>query len=306
MSTHRIRQLAIGVFCWGLLGVVPAGAAPVSPAETNQIAALLAEYAERSDFVALPSLSSDELTAVADGKPVISVLTDQVGGHDDDVVATRLFGWQVVDAPRLLTWLAVLEGPGEGVKGRFARALVARRDNGAYVRYQHIDLPWPFKDRDWVILCEKNVALAEQSAGRIWEHHWSLATHGTDLVESAFEGGGLPGITRQMLDDSIYLPANRGAWIFFELGANRTLVVGYLDVDLGGRFPRALVRRFAEGELRSGFETIKASSSRKYLEYEAKPLVYDGYGRPISVRAALAAGLAWKSRPELMTSTGGR
>src|SRR5262249_14474385 len=152
---------------------------------------------------------------------------------------------------------------------------------GAYVTYQHMDLPWPLRDRQWVILSEKNVALADATADRIWEHRWSLVSHGEEVLETAYAEGRISGVTRQQLDGSVYLAANRGAWILFDLGHERTLVAAYLDVDLGGRLPGSLVRSFTKRQLKSELQALKSLSSADGT-YNEQPMLHDGHGLPIS------------------------
>jgi plasmid stability protein len=173
--------------------------------------------------------------------------------------------------------------------------MLSRLPDGAYVRYQHVDLPWPFQDRQWVIHCKKNPALARRSNGRIWEHHWSLQADGQQLLRSALDSGRLPDNLHAATRDAIYLPANRGAWIVFELDAALTLVVAFVDVDFGGRVPDSLLRTFTQRQLKSGFKRIRDTSTRVDTTYMADPVVHDGFGLPISVDAALAAGAAWPS-----------
>jgi hypothetical protein len=204
---------------------------------------------------------------------------------------------QVVDAPRLLVWVSLL-GESDELSGKVKRALLANKPAGAYVTYQHMDLPWPFKDRQWVILSEKNSALADESADRIWEHRWSLVPRDEDVLETAHAEGRSSGVTRQQLDDSVYLAANRGAWILFDLGHERTLVAAYLDVDLGGEFPGALVRSFTKRQLKSELKALKALR-RADSTYNEQPMVHDGHGLPISRWTVLEASGPWLAQSRL-------
>jgi hypothetical protein len=247
----------------------------------DTIVRALSRYAGAHRFVELPLLANEDLEALAKGGVVMRVHARHDDAGVDDAVGAQAFGFQVIDAPRLHTWIALLGGPGSGSEGRFTRAMLERMPVGAYVRYQHVDLPWPFQNRHWAIHCEKNLAIARQSDGLIWEHHWSLHPHGEAMVHSAVSKGLLPATLRDKLESAIYLPANRGAWILFDLGHGRTLVVAYVDVGLGGRVPETLVRTFAQRQLRSGFDAIRGNSARAYDQYRADPVVHDGFGLPI-------------------------
>ena len=241
----RASLAAIALLAFGDVG---AGEPPSKPLG-DTIPALLELYSKLGDFH-LPDLSPAEATALVAGESFVTVFDDPGSGRANDAGAMRVAGMQVVDAPRLLVWVSVL-GESDELSGKVKRTVLANQPAGAYVTYQHLDLPWPFKDRQWVILSEKNLALADDTSGRIWEHRWSLVPRSEDVLETAYAEGRISGVTRQNLDDSVYLAANRGAWILFDLGSQRTLVAAYLDVDLGGRFPGALVRSFTKRQLKS-------------------------------------------------------
>jgi hypothetical protein len=294
---HRFASAVALLVCCLMIG--SAVGTPV--VSSDQVSDLLSRYAESGGRFKLPALSGKDLQSVSRGESVIRVSAEPGGAGADEVVASQTFGFQIVEAPRLLAWLALLGGSGEGTEGRYTRALLERLPEGAYVRYQHIDLPWPFKDRHWVIRCEKNAALARRSDGRIWEHHWTLEAEGKNLLQRAIDAGRLARIRSGSIDDALYLPANRGAWILFDLGAGRTLVVAHVDVDFGGAIPDGVLRAFAQHQLRSGFEALKKSSARVHLEYRADPQVHDGFGLPIPVQAVQAEALSWK-RPTRLAS----
>jgi hypothetical protein len=281
---HRLAPPVILAVCCLMIG----SAVGTPATSVDEISGLLSRYAESGGRFKLPALSGKDLQSVSQGESVVRVSAESGGAGADEVVASQTFGFQIVEAPRLHAWLALLGGSGEGKEGRYTRAMLTRLPEGAYVRYQHLDLPWPFKDRHWVIRCEKNAALAKRSDGRIWEHYWSLEADGKDLLRRAMEAGRIAGIRSGGVNDAIYLPANRGAWILFDLGAGRTLVVAHVDVDFGGAIPDGVLRAFAQHQLRSGFEALKQSSVRAHLEYKADPQVHDGFGLPIPVQAAQA------------------
>jgi hypothetical protein len=258
------------------------GACHAATPESIQLA--LAQYSGPHRFVDLPELAPEDLDALSRGDAVIHVHAPLAEGAGDETASAVTYAFQVVDAPRLQTWIALLGGPGVGTEGRFTRAMLQPLADGAYVRYQHVDLPWPVQNRHWTILCEKNIAMARQSSGRIWEHHWTLLPDGPARVKDALADGRLPASLSDKLADAIYLPANRGAWILFELDLEQTLVIAYADVGLGGRVPTTLVRMFAKRQLLSGFETIRRDSGKAYAAYKAHPVVHDGFGQPILVR----------------------
>ena len=259
---------------------------------------LLAQYSEQGDL-RLPNLSPVELGTLATGTPLVMLYRDPTAEPGDKVHAMGVVGWQVVRAPRLLVWLSLL-GAREDSSARRQHVVLTRRPAGTYISYHHIDLPWPFKDRHWLLLSEKNLSLASDSHDDIWEHRWSLLPPDESQLEAAYETGRVPGLTRKAFDDSVYLIANQGAWIVFDLGAEGTLVAATMDIDLGGRFPDALVQSFAKHQMREFFESLNTLSG---ADYAANPVIDDGRGVPITEEAALREARYWAERPPLVAAS---
>ena len=299
MQTRRPVQTlalraALAALAFGQLGPTRAEDVPVDGPLAAQIPQLLEQYARQGDFQ-LPNLSVTELDTLAAGEAIVALFRDPAVTPTEQADTQRLVGWQVVNAPRLLVWLSILGGNEESSQ-RLNHAVLLQRTAGAYVSYHHMGLPWPFKDRQWTLLCEQNVSLAEQSHDVIWEHRWSLLPRDSALLEGAYERGLMPGLARRALDDSVYLRANRGAWILFDLGAGGTLVAASMDVDFGGHIPDAIVRTFARHQLRTFLESLSAVRGRHYAE---TPLVHDGRGLPITHAAAMIAAQLEPDSPRI-------
>lgn len=250
----------------------------------------LAWYADNGS-IPLPELSDEELDDLSEGEPVVWMAEPEVDANGE-TAGMGIVGLHVIDTPRLLVWLSVLGGNYER-DSRLTAVMLDRDDAGAFTRYQHIDLPWPVRDRHWIIRSTKNTALAAASDGVAWEHRWSLHPQGTRLLGELFAGEGVAGLDKDTPQETIYLPANQGAWALIELDRDRTLVVGYLDVDLGGRFPRTLVRTFASRQLKKGLLRLGEMSRRVHLSYRAEPPIHDGNGTAIATGAARAAAADW-------------
>lgn len=268
-----------------------APAAAGEPALESRIAELYHAYSARTEF-ALPPLSGEDLVDLARGEAVIRVSGTPVAGSDE-VSAMGVAGIKLIEAPRLLLWLSVMGGNDER-DYRLTPALLSRGEAGAYVRYQHVNLPWPVRDRHWVIDCRKNPGLAEETGGALWEHRWTLHPDGPALLESAFAAGRIPKLDRDDLDDAIYLPANRGAWTLAELDPGRTLVIAFLDADLGGRFPDAIVRAFTKRQLKAGLVTLEDMANRVHDHYKGDPPIHDGWGEEIPAPAVLSVAMRWR------------
>lgn len=257
------------------------------------------EQYSRNGDLGLPSLSPADLDTLATGGPLLMLSQDPTAQPGDKVRAMRVVGWQLVRAPRLLVWLSLLMGRDDSA-ARLQHVVLSRRPAGAYVSYHHIDLPWPVKDRHWLLLCEKNVGLATESHDDIWEHRWSLLPRDNSQLEAAYGSGDVPGLTRKAFDESVYLIANQGAWVVFDLGAQGTLVAASMDIDLGGRFPDALVQSFAKHQMKEFFESLAALRG---AHYDATPVIEDGRGMPITEEAARREASYWASRPSLLAAS---
>jgi len=274
-------RAALALLALGQFGPACAETLPNDGHLIEEIPRLLEQYSRQGDFQ-LPTLSAAELDTLNAGEVIVALFREPAGGKTEHVDPTRLVGWHIVAAPRLLVWLSILGGS-EEPSARLHHAVLIQRPAGAYVSYHHMDLPWPFKARQWTLLCEENLSLAEDSHGLIWEHRWSLQPRDDALLEGAYQRGLIRGLTRQALDDSVYLRANRGAWILFDLGASGTLVAASMDVDFGGHIPDALVRSFAKHQLRTFLESL---SDLRGTHYTETPVIHDGRGLPITREAA--------------------
>jgi len=264
----------------------------------EEIPRLLEQYSRQGD-VQLPRLTTTELDTLNAGETLVALFREPAGEKTEQVDPTRVVGWKIVAAPRLLVWLSILGGS-EEPSARLNHAVLIQRSAGTYVSYHHMGLPWPFKARQWTLLCEKNLSLAEDSHGLIWEHRWSLLPRDDALIEAAYERGLIPGLTQQALDDSVYLRANRGAWILFDLGASGTLVAASMDVDFGGHIPDALVRSFAKHQIKTFLESL---SDLRGTRYNEMPMIHDGRGLPITRDAATIVARVQPAQPKLVKAS---
>lgn len=264
----------------------------------------------------LPAIPDGDIDRLAAGEPMVWQLRDLPDSGASETTSMGIVGARVIDAPRLLVWLSALGGNSDyravrnkdekaagksKSKTRVIHSMLSMDDDGSYRRYQHVNLPWPFRDRHWVIYCEKNVAVADYTDDRVWEHTWVLEPDGLELVAAAHEEAPIDGLTEKMLERSIYLPSNRGSWIMIDLGDERTLLLTYMDVELGGTFPAGLVRRFTGKQLKSGLDMFGGLAERVAGEYDEVPPIHDGNGAFISHEDAIAAELNWLGETRLAT-----
>jgi hypothetical protein len=276
----------------GVLTCVPVSADSPADSASSALVAQLSRYATQGD-VPIPALDPEDVRRLLTGEPVVDISLT-APGDDAEGGARRMgvVGVTVVEAPRLLVWLTAM-GAASEPDVRLTRAMLSTNTDGSYIRYQHVNLPWPIRDRHWVIYCEKNIGVAENSGGEFWEHRWSLIDDGESLLPQVHEDGLIPVLSTRQLDRSIYLPANRGAWVLSELAPDRTLVIAWFDGDFGGLFPDSLVRRFTRTHLREGLRLVAELSASVHTEYDmASRLIYDGFGQPITEQDARDAASA--------------
>ncbi|MEL7186896.1 MAG: hypothetical protein AAFN50_10765 [Pseudomonadota bacterium] len=223
----------------------------------------------------LPELSADELQALKLGKTVTLIQRST----REEIEAFGVYGMQVVNAPRVLVWTALLGGNRE-LDPRYSRSTLLRDERGGYTRYQHVNLPWPVRDRHWVIYSRKNTEVAEHTDGSVWQHHWSLIDGVDETIQSSI--GKYPEITNRRYKSAVILNSNAGAWSTVALDADRTLVTAWFDFDLGGLFPAGIVRSVSRKSLRKALLEIESRSLIVHETYEDGPTIHDGFGIAIS------------------------
>ena len=260
--------------------------------QSDAVESLVETYSDQRGRYRL-DFSGDDIETLNAGHTVVRVLNSPGKAELEGTDSFGVLAMKIVEAPRLLVWLALVVDS-EELDGRLTRAVLSEGPAGSKLRYQHINLPWPVKDRHWVIQVENNVDLAQTSDGQIWERQWRLHPRGRQLIDSAYTDGTIVGITRRSLDNSIYLPTNRGSWTVFDLGKNRTLVAAFVDFTLGGLIPDGLVRTYTKRELRDGFALLDDLIERAHENLDGPARIHDGLGLPISRQDAVAARLDWK------------
>lgn len=284
---------ALALVC-GLLCTWPAGAA-LDGGKAAEIAGALARYNRHADMP-LPVPPADGLEALAEGR-VVDLRERQPLASSDGESADRIrvVGYRLIERPRLLVWLAALD-LGTEHTDRITEHLVAVDAAGGSVWYQHLRLPWPLRDRHWVIRNYKAVELTAASDGMIWEHAWRLEEAGDELAADLLQAGRVDGLDERTQDRAIYLPVNRGGWAMLAVGPRSTLVAAHVITVLGGWIPDGLVARLTSRQLERMLDNLEPRSYEVHEEYDASYPVFRGDGRLITVEmarhAALEAGAA--------------
>lgn len=250
---------------------------PAAAEDVGDIDSVLEAYG-RLGRIDIPPLTGEELQRLAAREPVVITRTKDADAENANGMGVTALS--IIDRPRELIWLALMGATSEH-DNRLTRIRLADGEAGGYTKYQHVDLPWPFRDRHWVIDIRKNIALAEATDGHVWEHHWQLADNGENLLYNALDKGVDPGIDRKTIENSTYLPANRGAWVTAPLGDSTTLVIARLEADFGGFIPKALVKDFTRKRMEKGLKKVEELTALVPERYDGSRLVTDGFGRPI-------------------------
>lgn len=246
--------------------------APVDPA---QISTRLLQFNEHAKYP-LPKLDEGQLQRLTEGK--IVKLRENSSLPD---APQRVLGFIVVDQPRAKTWLATRDAHFSSLDS-FTEVPLTPADQQKVLWYQFFDVPKPFADRHWLITVEDNHDMAKNTNGIAWEHPWDITPDGLKLVQEAVNAGRVPGVSKEQVDQAIYVTVNNGAWIAIELSDERTLLGFHATSVIGGRIPDGMVANFAMWSLGSALTKIVDRTAQVYEHYDAAhQRVLGGDGVPL-------------------------
>lgn len=171
-------------------------------------------------------LDAKELTHLEQGKVIRK--RERLEGADRAVGAI----WARGSTPDAL-WMSILDDTHFKLVDGLTEAWCAGTRPGRKILYQHIDLPWPFEDRQWVIAIGNNQPLYALTEGRVWERTWTLDA---------------PQLATMADPDALWTPLNDGGWIMSPAG-DGTLLVYHVRSVIGGAIPDDLVTRWAMSTL---------------------------------------------------------
>jgi hypothetical protein len=251
----------------------------------DELAAVIWRYNESvendlplPDAEQLERLLAGEMVDIRDRTPI----EDWRGKPQDKL---RVVGYKLVERPRLLVWLATLNVTTEHSR-RMREYQLSDDGAGGSVWYQHLNTPWPVRNRHWVIANRKNTELAEATQGLVWEHRWDLAERGKDEALNLLLDKKLEGLGEKDFDKSIYLTVNEGAWTMFAVNEQTTLVAAHTTADMGGWIPERWVSGFVAKQLGSVLANLTTRADTVHDDYSGEQTVFDGWGRPITPRHA--------------------
>ncbi len=253
----RLERTAIA----GLLAV--ALLAPVcSASELARARARIEEYNALSK-TPLPPLSDEQSEELLARKVVKQKWNTEVTGADGEEVEDmqiRGVGYRIVDSPKLETWLAALD-PHTLFPGRVKEYRVMDGGGGSNQLYQHMSLPWPIRDRNWVIDTWLDSDLAARSDDGIWQQAWLLSENGREIAFEVVRGGRVAGLDEDAAEKAVYLPANEGSWVVAQLDDDTTLLVYQLTIVVGGWIPESLGMKLAMRELDDTLNKVAAAAA---------------------------------------------
>jgi hypothetical protein len=270
-----------------LLGLVLVAPAPIEMPAAKALVDALDLYNAHAELP-LPMLSPKQLGALLDGDVVKlrerQRIADVAGKARDRI---RVVGLKLIERPRLLVWLSALD-LGTEHSARVVEVLISIDDFGGSVWYQYLRLPWPLRNRHWVIDNYKQMTLAEASGGMIWEHAWSLEEGGKDIAMALLRDDRVDGLDERDGKRAVYLPLNRGGWTTFDLGSQQTLVAVHVVTEMGGWIPDRIVASMASKQLNHMLDNLVARSYVIHEDYTAEYPIFSGDGTLITPQMARA------------------
>jgi len=240
------------------------------------------ELYNQSSSNTLPALSRRQLRRLQNDKTVqikhrVKINNDQ--GRQTN--ARTINAYRIINQPRLLTWLATIQSDVQHSK-RLTEHQITQRSSEGSVWYQFLDLPWPFKNRHWVIRNRNATQLSKASGDLIWEHNWTLESRGSEMVDQLISDNTIATLKPKKIKKAIYLPANNGRWIMIPLGAEKTLVIANTQFDMGGWIPDRVVAGFISEQLDDILDKIEPRCRSIASEYDGHLPVYTGMGQLIT------------------------
>ena len=256
-----------------LLALLLPAAAPAG--DPLPLDALLETYNLHAHFP-LPDVDRGDLRRLEDGK--VLKLRDV---PDDPKEPIRVVGLLITDEPRDELWLANRDTHYSVAEGA-TEVLLTPRGQWPQIWYQHIDAPRPFSDRHWTIDVSDSWQLARATDGRCWEHWWALTDDGLAYAKEAVSAGRVPAISVDTFEDSIYTPANQGAWLMCALEDGRTLLGYHTKVVVGGRIPDRIIADWGMATLGRMFRKVESQAREQREHYTGGHyLIHGGDGQEL-------------------------
>lgn len=192
------------------------------------------------------TLGDKDLAEIAAGRVVRR--RQRVEGADQAIGAI----WS--DSPIDALWLSILDDAHfKLVKGLFEEQLPGTAKGRKFL-YQHVDMPWPIKNRQWVLDIDNNPALFAATGGKVWERTWTLAD--SALAPSPRE-------------DAIWVSLNEGGWQIYSW-PDGVLLIYHVRASMDGWISDDLVTRYAMSTLEKMLRDIDTRAGTMASHYDKK------------------------------------
>lgn len=191
-------------------------------------------------------------------------------------------GLQWVDLPRNDLWIAAQDSHFSGLDETLEYRLSEAGEEPT-LWFGFVDLPWPLKNRRWVVEVWDNFELAASPEIDAWEHGWQLAPKAWPRAEEAIRQGLVEGMTAERSAKALWTPVNRGAWMMINMPEGGTLIGFHATFEIGGSVPdRLVVANTLHGLERLFAKVIERARSQVKSHYtEDHPAILGGDGNPI-------------------------
>ena len=236
------------------------------------------EYFNERAADPLPSLTGEQIEALLDGEVVRFRRRPNRNLEDPP---ERVTGYVLVPHPRAQVWIAALD-PEFQASDMLSEKRLGRDEEGYSIWHHYISLPWPVTDRQWVIRVGPRVELARETGDLVWEQLWELTADGERIAAESIAAGNLEGVTPESAKDAIYVPANEGSWVMFQLEEDLTLIGYRVMARVGGSIPDSWIASFGMSQLTNVLEGVSRHAAEVPALYDPDVhAIRGGDGEPL-------------------------
>lgn len=224
----------------------------------NDINQSLKTYNSQAVF-SLPTLNSTQYSSLKT-ESVLSII-DQAAENEP----SRAIGMLLSPVPAEQLWVACQDPHFAQQSSTKEEQILLNADNSAEW-YGLLDLPWPFSDRHWVVKVSNNTSMASKTQNASWEHSWVLIPQGEKRAYPHLGKGELSDITKEMVDEAIYTPVNKGAWALIRV-KDHSLLIYHATTVVGGNMPSDIVVKLVRSSLYDMLKGIEANAEKNILSH---------------------------------------
>jgi len=153
--------------------------------------------------------------------------------------------------PRDVVWVAVQDDEHWDVVSGLVDEDLPGTTPDSRILFQHLELPWPFTNRQWTIRVVNNTELITKTKGSIWERTWGLdPTRGATAEE----------------DGAVWVDVNDGGWLAIDL-LGGTLLAYHVRTRIGGNVPDEVAVQYAYSTLGGMLKEIARRADEETLEH---------------------------------------